>query len=136
MGLRRSSAPLPSLLGTLVFSLLLALGLRYGLLESDSLAGQCSAPGALFALCALREWVPRLFIHHGLGGAALVGGALGFWGGFRLPAWIGLVAGCAGLVLYDFEGAAVGGLFALLALAGPERPDGGGEAREVAGRGP
>ena len=123
MGLRRRSLPvppsLPALVGTLALSLALALGLRYGLLESEALAGRCGAPGVPVALCALRDGVPLLFSHHGLGGTALVGGALGFFFRRRLPAWIGLVAGCAGLVLYDFEGAAVGGLLALLALGAP-----------------
>lgn len=123
MGLRRRSLPvppsLPALVGTLALSLVLALGLRYGLLESETWAGRCGAPEGPWGLCALRDGVPLLFSHHGLGGTALVGGALGFFFRFRLPAWIGLVAGCAGLVLYDFEGAAVGGLLALLALAAP-----------------
>lgn len=123
MGLRRRSLPvppsLPALVGTLALSLALALGLRYGLLESEALASRCGAPGAPVALCALRDGVSLLFSHHGLGGTALVGGALGFFFRRRLPAWIGLVAGCAGLVLYDFEGAAVGGLLALLALGAP-----------------
>lgn len=123
MGLRRRSLPvppsLPALVGTLALSLVLAMGLRYGLLESETLAGRCGAPGAPVALCALRDGVPLLFSHHGLGGTALVGGALGFFFRRRLPAWIGLVAGCAGLVLYDYEGAAVGGLLALLALGAP-----------------
>lgn len=112
------------LLFTVLVTAALAAGLRYGVLESDTLGGQCSASatGFLAWLCALREVAPQWLGHGLLGGLALVGGVGGFGGKRPGLAWLGVVAGTGGLVLYNFEFSAVGALLGGLALVGAACP--------------
>lgn len=92
----------------------LALGLRYGLLEAGRLPVDCSQdPGWA---CRLKTALVWSFLGNKLGWLALGSGALAFLSGARPLAWVGWVAGLAGLVLYCFDASAVGGLGALLAL--------------------
>lgn len=99
--------------------LALALGARYGLIENGVLPRDCTAPAAeaQSGLCALKWTLVQLFHEQRLGIFSLVCGALAFVLGCGRLAWAGWIAGLAGLVLYNYDYAAVGALLGLLVLA-------------------
>lgn len=103
--------------------LLLALAIRFGLMENEALAAQCALQAD--ALCTLRTLIPQLFIDQRIGWLALVAGLVGFATGRRRLAWIGWLAGVAGMQLYSVDYATVGALLSLLALF--RRPAGSGQ---------
>ncbi|ANQ84451.1 hypothetical protein [Azoarcus olearius] len=106
--------------GALVLAL--ALGARYGLIENGVLPRDCTVPEAqgAGAACALKWALVQLFHEQRLGIFSLVCGGLGFALTCRRLAWPGWLAGLAGLVLYNYDYAAVGALLALLVLTAGE----------------
>lgn len=101
-----------------VAALALALGARYGLIENGVLPRDCTAPGLEGSgLCSVKWVLVQSFQHQRMGIFALACGALAFVTGCRRFAWAGWATGLAGLVLYNYDYAAVGALLALLVLA-------------------
>lgn len=107
-----------------------AMGLRYGLMQSDSLAAACVHGEGL--ACNLRHWLPQLFIQDRIGyvslALAVVAWLTSRLGGSaqvaraRPLAWVGLALGVMGLVLYAYDPAAVGALLSLVILASGREP--------------
>lgn len=102
-----------------VMVLALALGARYGLIENGVLPRDCTVPEAQAqaGLCAVKWTLVQMFHAQRLGIFSLVCGVLAFVIGCRKLAWAGWLSGLAGLVLYNYDYAAVGALLALLVLA-------------------
>jgi hypothetical protein len=98
----------------------LAWGLRYGLVEVESLAAGCAQGGE--GRCLLRTVAIALFEGNRLGLASLLAAGLALALRWRGLAWLGWLAGLMGLVLYCFEASAVGALLALLILARHPQP--------------
>jgi hypothetical protein len=108
------------LLAAVFLSFAGALAIRYGLMQSDTLGALC-AGGTDDCRCALRTWLPQLFIDQRIGWLALASGALALLSGSRPFARIALLSGAAGLVLYSTDYAAAGLLLGLLVLVSPPR---------------
>ena len=96
---------------------LVFMALRFGVIENDLLPRSCGPGGSDSDLsCGLAWLLTQSFQAQRLGIFALVFGVLGFLGGIRLCAWVGWLAGVAGLVLYNPDYAAVGALLGLFGL--------------------
>lgn len=115
----------PLLLGALVAAL--ALWFRHGLLEAGVLPRDCTVVDAPFAACAFKDALVQTFLHQRLGWVSLGAGVLAFAFSCRRLAWAGWLSGVAGLVLYSYDPAAVGGLLALLVLIGADEQQRQGE---------
>ncbi len=96
--------------------LAVALVLRHVLIEPAAIAHACD-PSPWAGACAARTLVILSFVNQEVGWAALGAGMLATL--LRSPrlAVLALAAGCAGLVLYSYEPAAVGALLGVLVLA-------------------
>jgi hypothetical protein len=94
------------------------LGIRYGWLESGFLPLDCggSVAEGLSAWCGVKWLVVQSFLHQRLGWISLACGVAAFVSRRRGLGWIGWLTGLAGLVLYNFELAAVGAMLSLLLL--------------------
>jgi len=116
----------------LLFMMLMAL--RFGVIENDLLPRDCSTvEGGSGLSCGLTWLLIQSFHAQRLGIFALAFGVLGFLGGLRICAWIGWLAGVAGLALYNADYACVGallGLFALLRIYAPVLGREDGQCRE------
>ncbi len=99
--------------------LAVALGVRYGLLESGFLPADCggSLAEGVDGWCGVKWAVVQSFVHQRLGWASLAFGIAAFLLRRRELAWSGWLTGVAGLVLYSFDMSAVGALLSLLVLA-------------------
>lgn len=115
----------PLLAGAVVAGL--ALWLRHGVLEPGLLPRDCTVADAPVLACLFKQALVQGFLDQRLGWAALVAGALAFVRGSRAVAWAGWLLGLAGLVLYSYDPAAVGGLLALLVLVRAHQQDGQGQ---------
>jgi len=96
-----------------------ALALRFGFIEAPALSQSCGASQESW--CGLRSWLGQVFNHKPLGLASLIFGLAAFvsgqgWPGRRWAAVAALLLGTAGLVLYNYDYAAVGTLLGLMAL--------------------
>jgi hypothetical protein len=96
-----------------------AAAIRYGLLESGRLPVDCggSIAEGVRGWCGVKWLVLQSFTQQRQGWLSLLCGVTAFASGHRGLAWVGWLSGLAGLVLYNFDLAAVGGLLALLVLA-------------------
>ena len=115
----------PLILGALVAAL--ALWFRHGLLEAGVLPRDCTVVDAPFAACAFKDALVQTFLYQRLGWVSLAAGVLAFAFSCRRLAWAGWLCGVAGLVLYSYDPAAVGGLLALLVLVGADEQQRQGE---------
>jgi len=98
--------------------LTLALSLRYGFLQSRSVGKLClEMPRPSW--CALRDDLALIHTFWIWGWLGLLGGALGFWFGWRWALKIGLTMSLMGLVVYNTELGATGLLLTLLGLVRP-----------------
>lgn len=104
-----------------------ALWFRHGLLEAGVLPRDCTLGDAPMAACAFKTVLVNVFVDQRLGWASLAAGVFAFALGCRRLAWVGWLAGVAGLVLYSYDPAAVGALSALLVLMRADDKDGKGE---------
>ncbi|MBL8445783.1 MAG: hypothetical protein JNJ44_00020 [Zoogloeaceae bacterium] len=95
-------------------ALIVAWGLRYGLLEAGRLPADCSVLRG--AACTFKEALVWIFLGNKLGWLALASGAMAFFSGNRALAWVGWITSMLGIILYCFDTSAVGLLAALLAL--------------------
>ena len=96
-------------------SLGLAFAARYWLVEPAELSLACDM-GLSEASCSLKSLVVSIFAHQRLGYFALAGAGLSLLAQTSIPAWVTLVAGCAGLVLYCADLSAPSTLIAALVL--------------------
>jgi hypothetical protein len=86
----------------LLITSLLLLAVRFMLVEPDEVAIACS--GQVVALsCKIRNAAIYGFAHHLFGPISLVAAALAWIGALRLFAVVAIIAGIAGMVLYDFD---------------------------------
>ena len=117
--------------------LLIAAGLRYGVIENGLLPRDCAAPGQDSGLeCTLKWLLVQTFHQQRMGWFSLVCGGLAFMLSCRKRAWAGWLSGIGGLLLYSYDYAAVGGLLSLLVLLRPrKRGQGEYEAGEHPGDG-
>lgn len=115
----------PLLAGAVVAGL--ALWLRHGVLEPGLLPRDCTVPAAPVLACLFKQALVQGFLDQRIGWVALAAGALAFVRGSRAFAWAGWLSGVAGLVLYSYDPAAVGGLLALLVLVRAHQQDGQGQ---------
>lgn len=104
-----------------VVVLLLVLGLRYGAIENGLLPRDCTAADAANLSCSLKWALVQTFHQQRLGWFSLVCGGVAFMLSCRRLAWAGWLSGVAGLVLYSYDYAAVGGLLSLLVLLRPRQ---------------
>lgn len=111
-----------SILGTLLVvtfvTLTFVLWLRYGVMESSSMALQCAGDAPAW-WCAVRSGLGWMIHYQVLGWAALVLGLLAWIAKGRALAWLALVIALVGLVLYNTSLAAVGLVVALLRAVRP-----------------
>ena len=117
---------------------LIALGVRYGLLESGVLPRECGFLGevaghASVLMCGFKWALVQSFLYQRLGWFSLLCGVAAFGFSSRRLAWLGWISGILGLVFYNYEGAAVGGMLSLLVLSRPfgARNAGNANARPV-----
>lgn len=98
------------------------LAVRFGLLEAGYFPLDCTAEAAQGheVRCAVKYVLVQTFILQRLGWVSLALGAAAFFLRGRALAWGGWLSGLAGLVLYNFDLAAVGALLSLLVLARTE----------------
>jgi len=95
--------------------LVVTLLLRHFVIEPAAIAHACD-PVPWQGACAARSTLILTFVNQEVGWLALAAGVVAtLVRGVRL-ARLALWAGCAGLVLYSYEPAAVGGLLGLLVL--------------------
>ncbi|MDR3087082.1 MAG: hypothetical protein LBU45_03935 [Azoarcus sp.] len=93
------------------------LALRYGVIENELLPRDCGAGSSPATLsCGLTWLLIQSYQMQRLGWCALAFGALGFFLGSRRCAWIGWLAGVAGMALYSVDYAAPGALLGLFTL--------------------
>jgi hypothetical protein len=88
---------------------------RYGLIESTPIGLMCQGVDPAW-FCTPRLWVIDFNLGNGWSWAALTGGVLAILFGWRAAIALGLVAGAAGLVLYNAGPAGFGLLLALMRL--------------------
>jgi hypothetical protein len=115
----------PLLAGALLAAI--ALWFRHGLLEAGVLPRDCTLADAPAAACVFKDALVQTFLHQRLGWVSLAAGGLAFVLGCRRLAWVGWLTAVAGLVLYSYDPAAVGGLLALLVLVGTDEQGRQGE---------
>ncbi|MDD2874702.1 MAG: hypothetical protein RBT39_18070 [Azoarcus sp.] len=97
--------------------LLLAAGLRYGVIENGLLPRDCAVAGEDTSLaCGLKWLLVQTFHQQRMGWLSLVCGGAAFLLSCRKLAWAGWLSGIGGLLLYSYDYAAVGGLLSLLVL--------------------
>ncbi|HVL54882.1 MAG TPA: hypothetical protein VM491_00120 [Burkholderiaceae bacterium] len=104
-----------------LIALALASAVRHWIVEPPAFAHACD-PAPWAGWCAARSLVLRSFINAEIGWFALAAGVAAALTRWRGLAQVALVAGCAGLVLYSYEPAAVGGLLGVLVLARAAAP--------------
>ena len=114
--LRKSAAAFVAVAATAVAAWLGAVILRDGLVARDDLGALCSAPIAP-AWCALRQLVIQAFLHHAFSYSSVALAAIALWRGSSLAAHGAIVAGIAGLVLWDHGWSAAGVLAGALVAA-------------------
>ncbi len=86
---------------TLVTAAIL-LAIRFFIVEPDEVATACVLQAAAFS-CKIRNAAIFGFSRHLFGPISIVAAALAWVGAIRLFAIVAMVAGIAGMVLYDFD---------------------------------
>jgi hypothetical protein len=104
-----------------LLALAVATALRRWLIEPPAIAHLCD-PAPWAGWCAPRMLLIRSFLDQQIGWLALAAGVAATVMRHRGVAQVALIAGCAGLVLYSYEPAAVGGLLGALVLARVRSP--------------
>lgn len=101
----------------LVASVLAAImqAIRLLLIEPDAMAEVCAVNTQQWQ-CQLRMFAIQGFVRHWYGPASLLAVVLSWLSGVRSIAWLAVLAGMAGVVLYDFEVAAFGLMLGSLLL--------------------
>ncbi len=89
--------------------------IRLLLIEPDEMALACAAAAQQWQ-CQLRDLAIQGFVKHLYGPISIIAALLALLGGIWLFAVLAMLAGMAGVVLYDFDLAAVGLLLSALYL--------------------
>jgi len=89
------------------------LAIRFLLVEPDEVAAACIAQAAPFS-CKIRMAAIYGFSRHLFGPISIVAAVLAWVGAMRLFAIVAMVAGIAGIVLYDFDLAGFGMLLGVV----------------------
>jgi len=110
---RELGRTLGTLLAVTLVSLSAVLWLRYGVMESGTLALRCAADAPAW-WCGGRSALGLLIHYQVFGWTALLFGVLAWTVKTRTLAWVALVAALGGLVLYNTSLAVVGLVAALL----------------------
>jgi hypothetical protein len=102
----------------LVAALLAAVmvAIRIWLVEPDEMGIHCSSDLQLTLTCRVRSWVIQGFSRHLFGPISVAAGVLGWIGASMYLSTLAMIVGMAGVVLYDFDFAAVGLLLGALFL--------------------
>lgn len=107
--------PLLPVLLVVLATAALAWWIRKGLVEPDVIGSLCSASGAP-AWCEVRRLVIEGFVRNVYGYVSVLAALLALWRRVEALAWLALVSGLVGCVLYRFEPAGAGLLAAVLIL--------------------
>lgn len=94
--------------------------IRLLLIEPDEMAQVCLLNAQQWH-CQLRTLAINGFVRHLYGPVSLVAALLAWLGGIRLFAMLAILAGMAGVVLYDFDLAALGLMLGALLLVRDDR---------------
>jgi uncharacterized membrane protein len=89
------------------------LAIRFLIVEPDEVAAECVAQAATFT-CKIRNAAIFGFSRHLFGPISIVAAVLAWVGAMRLFAIIAMIAGIAGMVLYDFDLAGFGMLLGVV----------------------
>lgn len=120
MQTRASTRAFARTIGSLALTGLLAYGIasivRYGLIEREDLGPVCDAASAPW-WCDARMLVIRAFLNDVFGWASVVCAAFALWRRSRGLAHLAVAVGTAGMVLYNFTWAGVGGIAGAMVLA-------------------
>jgi hypothetical protein len=100
---------------------LLAMAVRTQLIEPDAVGRLCTAASAP-AWCSVRQALVMGFAHNVYGWLSVTAALVAAFTRWRPLAWLGLVAGVLGGVLYRFDPAGAGVLLAALVLARGAHP--------------
>jgi hypothetical protein len=92
------------------------LSIRFFLVEPDEMAMECLSNDTDY-LCRLRTATISGFSRHLFGEISLAAAVLAAVGALRYFALIALISGLAGMILYDFQLAALGFLLGMLIFA-------------------
>jgi hypothetical protein len=118
-GLAGSLSALARRVGPWLVLALAALGaglyIRYGLIESTPTGLMCQSAARAW-YCLPRDAVIQFNLYNGWSWAAMIGGLLAILFGSRSAVVLGIVAGAAGLALYNAGPAGFGLLLALMRL--------------------
>ncbi len=107
------------ILKVLLFATALAAAMqaiRLRLVEPDAVAQACTLNGLQWQ-CRLRTLVVNGFAHQLYGPISLIAAVLAWVGGIRVFAVLGMLAGMAGMAMWNFELSALGFLLGALLLA-------------------
>lgn len=102
----------------LLFAAVLAVAMqaiRLLLVEPDEVARSCVAQAGQW-FCPMRDFVVQGFVHKWYGTVSLIAAVLAWLGGWAVCAVLAMITGMAGVVLYDFDMAALGLLLGALLL--------------------
>lgn len=97
--------------------------IRLLLVEPDEMARACLLNPQQWH-CQLRTLAIQGFVRHLYGPVSLIAALLAWLGGIRLFAMLAMLAGMAGVVLYDFDLAALGLMLGALLLVRDDRTAG------------
>ena len=100
---------------------LVALWLRYRVIEAGVLASACSDGTSGGPACLARDLLVQGFQHQRVGWLSLAAGVASFLAGWRAVAWLAWLSGLVGLILYSYDPAAVGTLLGLIVLMRPHQ---------------
>jgi hypothetical protein len=103
--------------GTVLVACAVAGAVRWGLVERDDLGAACDAVAAAW-WCSLRMLVIEAFLNDVFGRASVILAGVAFWRHSCIAAYLALVIGTWGMVLYTFTWSGVGVLGGAMALAG------------------
>lgn len=95
---------------------LVAMCLRRQLIEPDAMGRLCGTEGAPW-WCILRQWLVTGFVNNAYGIASIAAVVAAMVARQAALAWLGLVAGIVGCILYRFDPAGAGVLLSALVLA-------------------
>ena len=100
----------------------IAAAIRYLLIEPDEMGARCTVERMTASgLCRLRGWAIQGFARHLYGPISLATAVLGWIGDSAYLAVLAMIVGMCGVVLYDFDIAAVGLLLGALLLVRGKR---------------
>ena len=101
---------------TCIVAYIVAVKVRYGLIEREDLGLLCDTPAAPW-WCSVRLLIIQAFLHDVFGLASVALAALGAWRRSAAAAVLAVAIGTVGMVLYGFTWSGIGVLGGALVLA-------------------